>query len=397
VLKILQEVKCSWWVEDMLLRPWFLRFVLVIASLFILGVPQCSFNEIKKEQASRLPIQQEMQARKSYAEYAESLVSNAESRIKKGGDYNIKDYFADLKLLDLKMKELKANYIGDFGIISKLQDLSRLSKTKFNDTEIEVISKDYKQCLMDLRGNREEIERELKAFGISGFLLGLWSIYVILLLPALFWMIVDCYKLYEDSGWEKEERFLFPSPGRFLLMWLLYPFTFGVILWKWLKNNKQRYLAEAELRRTKKNLFGSLTEEELKRLKEFGEKNLSLSIWRQQLKTLGLRPRHCLVTALVATLIISLLPGISRAEKKNDNVGVALEQIVKNHAARSDIADDSQIQLYNGGLQDDVAVVGKNSFEPQEISVFIKECENILRLQEVSRRIFHVPLFGYSF
>lgn len=400
MFQLLEIVKRLWWVEDILLRPWFLKISIFLLAIFILGIPQYFVNEIKIEQVSRLPIQQEVQARRAYTEYADNLILAAKNRVKQGGDYSVKNYFADLKLVDLKLKELKAEYINDFRITAELQNLSRQSKTKFNELEITNMARDYRESLIDLRTNREATEKKLKALSIADISLLLWGIYISLLLPALFWMAVDCYKLHEESSWEKENRFLFPSPVRFLLMWLLYPFTFGIILCKWLKNNKQRYLAEAELRRTKQNLFGSLSEVELQRLKDFRKNNLSLSVWRQQLRQLGLKPQHCFAAALAVTVFLSVLPSISKAETKVKNLlpETAWEQVVDQgqHLARMRISDDEQSQ--NNAGQQDKADIFVEFFNLKIFFVekLIEIQKSLLMLKEVYFHIDHVPLFGYS-
>jgi hypothetical protein len=222
-------------------------------------------------------------------------------------------------------------------------------------------------------------------------------LYVKMMPFAFLLFVIWLYEFYCRYGrWEKKQETPFPDPLRFLLVLLGYPLVFAFFTWKSMEEKGRNIVAQAELRRTKRDLFGALSREELSWLKEFKENNLSLSVWKKHLASLNLKPRHCLVAAIIATLVISLLPAVSQAE-----VGVSAKdcfhQIVWMQGGSIHIGIGHDGQDHSTSQQDNmVALVEDFNLDTVLPASTHKIQKVFLRLEKLCREIYHVPLCGYS-
>jgi|GEM_PF-4537485 len=178
------------------------------------------------------------------------------------------------------------------------------------------------------------------------------------------------------------ERRKFPSPLYFLLMVGFYPITIPIIL-------NRRWSAEAEIRRRSDNLFRSLSEEEIERIKKFSLGLLSSAGFREQLKG---DPKHSYLLALVATLVIAVIPA-TKVLAGGPKIllgfsGMALVQtLADDHLARDKISDDK------GGLSTDCS---KIFWEPifHDPLLFCARWfseKSFFRLRRIVFEISHVP------
>ena len=400
--KFVEVVKRSWWVEDVMLRPWFLKLILLIILTFVLGLPQACYKMFREDMArnSNISFEERMKREKILDVYFSEKLNQAKEKDQKIGGYTAIDYFADLKDIHIKEKEV-GGQVNPWRINGELQEISRKNlKTKKDWAALEKAREDYKEFIDPARESSEKARAEMITLGPIGILKWFAKLYLVILPWAFFWLLVVAYQIYDDERWKKEKEFIFPNPWRFVLLLIFYPVFFIWNIWVTMKKESINFVARAEILRTKINLFGSLSEEELQRLKNFRENNLSLSVWRQQLKALGLKPRHGLAAAMAATLLISFIPNLAQAETKAKTKSflpeTAWEQVVDQgqHLARMSISSDNQSQN-NAGQQD----VGFLIFEPFNLQVvlscsFNKIQKKLLRLKEFCRHIDHVPIFS---
>lgn len=384
-------------------KPWVARLCFILALLFYVGLPQLCWKtylqEMEREEKKQT-LEERKRTSDEYYAFIKSKLAAANKKISEGHEYRPRDYFHDLKDIHSKEKELGWSG-GDFDELGEIiKSKLRSSKAdKQYEKEIEEAREDYKRFIDPAEKDREKIHAYLVQLGWVG-IMSWFLLFYLKLMPFALLLLTS----WIHQRQEEEEGFLWPKPSRFLLILLFYPLIISYVCFKYLEKKEQHYLAEAEFRRTKQNLFGSLSEEEIRRLKEFRDNNLTLSAWREHLSSLGLKPKHSLAAAMAVTLLIALVPVLAQAETKDKAKEilpkVALEQIVQNYSARMNIdGDNSCFHLQKDGSGQDYQAQGcifeLINFEPQIIVVFLLLQKTILRLKEVCRQIFHVPLFGY--
>jgi len=395
--KFVEVVKRSWWVEDVMLRPWFMKFVLLVVLTFILSWPQACYKMFREDMArnSKISFEERIEREKILDAYFSEKLNQAKEKDQRVG-YTAVDYFADLKDIRTKEKEV-GGQVSPWRINGELQQIGRKNlKTKKDWAALEKAREEYKEFIDPAREPREKARAEMITLGPIGIVKWLVKLYLVILPWAFFWLLVVAYQIYDDDRWEKKRQFLFPNPWRFVLLLIFYPVFFIWNIWVTMKKESINFVARAEIRRTKINLFGSLSKEELQRLKNFRENNLSLSVWRQQLKALGLKPRHGLAAAMAATLLISFIPNLAqagtKAVKNSFDQRVVLEQVVQNHTARADI--DNGQSGYHYDNADQVMLVEDDDRAPRFVYHIFHLHVIILRFKEICRQIDHVPIYS---
>ena len=371
----------------------------MIILTFILGLPQACHQMIKEDLArnSNISFEERMHREKILDAYFSEKLNQAKEKDQAVG-YTAVDYFADLKDIHTKEKEV-GGQISPWRINRELQEIGRKNlKTKKDWAALEKAREDYKEFIDPAREPREKARAEMITLGPIGILKWFAKLYLAILPWAFFWLLVVVYQIYDEERWEKKRQFLFPNPWRFVLLLVFYPVFFVWNIWKFVKKESEHFVARAELQRTKRNLFGSLSEKDLQRLKNFRENNLGLSVWRQQLKTLGLKPRHGLAAAMAATLMISFVPNLAQAEARAKNFlpETAWEQVVHQgqHLARMSIANNNQGQNYAGQQNGADIFVEFFNLKIFFIEKMIGIQKTMLRMKEFCRHIDHVPIYS---
>lgn len=290
-----------------------------------------------------VPVNQEKQLQKELAfrGFSDKVIKEAENAKARGHEFYPQKYFENLRIVECKRRELGLDVQLQYYVLAQLRSLMQSSIEKqYNTEEFNTALRDYKDFVDPARESRANVRAKISKLGLAGILHWFFRLYLMTLPLALILYLL----------WIREERqkLEMPNPFRFMLLLILYPYVLGHFLFEWIKQGSREVYAEAELRRTKKQLFTYLSDEELTRVKSFARSNLSFSCWKMQLAKTGLRPRHGLVLALVVTFVFLMLPRPSKAEVRGAKMirdgGIVLEQMTTTHLPRmSTDADGSQI------------------------------------------------------
>jgi len=319
-------------------RPSMIRFMLILAFFFNLVGTDGLKNMVASLKAdgnhANMPIQERLMHQHEFNTLIEELVKQAEAKYSRGQVYSPTDYFGDIQKIDA-IKHAADNGVPlNEGLIFRLRELAMKSlKHGYTEEDMYRASNEYKDFRSGAAEGREKTKSKLREMGFLGVLLWLIIFYLKNLPLALILYLV----------WIREENggFKFPRPLRFLLALVLYPIIISRTVWCWLRKEGRELYAEAELRRTKKQLFTYLSDEELTRVKGFANSSLSFSHWKMQLAKSGLKPRHGLALALVVTFVFLMMPRPKEVEAKKVGPGciqsVVLEQIAKSSLPRMSI------------------------------------------------------------
>lgn len=385
-----------------ILKPWFLKLCLLFFLVFFIGLPQSCW-QLHKESTAKVPkiSKEEFFERQIVLDkYMEEKVINAKKNNSHGKVYTATDYFNDLKDFSRKVKELGLDGLGAIPSVSELQQISRESlKTTADFAALEVAKKDYQEFIDPGGKSSKKAQAEFNSLINSLGWKNVLTWLVLMYFKIMFFAFCYFSILIFENNKEKRQR-LFPNPIRFLLLLMIYPAVIGYLIYKWLQKKERHYLAEAEYRRTKQNLFTYLSPEEIQKIKKFRESTLSLRSWREQLAASGLKPQHSLALALVVTLLVSFIPSLTQAETKKEGScqhKVCLQQVVDQYAARISIEDDQPAHGFNHDWQDRMpATFEENDFNPIVTIWYLKILEKVFQLENVCRQIDHIPLYGYS-
>ncbi len=388
----------------LIFRPWFIKLCLLVLFPLYMGWYQAAWQMIESEGKHENSIEQ-LQLAQQQRIYCRSLVDLAKNKVATGGVYSSLDYFADLKAAHAEKTRIGLKLPGSDSTFLLLHDLSksRLMSLKGEELRIEMSKteearKDYEGLIDPAEPARQEVFVKIRALGWTGTLVWLLFLYLKIMPFAGALFLVW---LFENQ--EQKREFLFPDPIRFMLSLIIYPITIGRVFGKWLVCKEREYRAEAELRRTKENLFVYLSADEVQRIKEFGKSSLSIFSWQKCLVNSGLEPRHSLSAALAVTMLLSLVPVLAQAEEIQEKEGGCLSEIIwaqsmepGQHLARMSLEDDGQSQLNGNGQQDKLLVLGELFDIRPVFAGFYKVQEIGLYIKKFCRQIEHVPIFGYS-
>lgn len=381
-------------------RPWFMKICLLALFFIYMGGHQFiwqthkSMNYVNRQDYSA----DQLQLNQIYSNYLESTLDLAKKKVAAGDVYTPADYFTDMKLAYQKKIEIGLKLPGpDFFIFPQLNELTKnylknLSRKKLKAEMIkaEGYAEDYKEFIDPGRVPREKTFNELKSLGWQKIFIWLLFVYLKVMPFAFILFLIWATEIWED------EKLHFPKPFRFLLLLIFYPIIIVWVLIKNLKREARDYLAEAEYRRTKQNLFSCLSEQEIQKIKDFKASTLSISIWWKQLTDLGLKPKHCLASALIVTLLINFFPILSQAEKKGRNA--CLSEITSGqtnqHLARMSIDNDHGNSGWDDWPDKPPICFEMNDLSPIIIIWILQIRKKYFRFKKVCRQIDHVPLYS---
>lgn len=103
-------------------------------------------------------------------------------------------------------------------------------------------------------------------------------------------------------------NFRFRNPLAFAFLLAIYPIVLAYVFVVWARVKGRTLMAEAELRRTKQNMFSFLSEDEMGQVWKIVNGGVPLKLWRAVLAERGLPLRHGIAIAIVATIALSLVP-----------------------------------------------------------------------------------------
>jgi hypothetical protein len=308
-----------------------------------------------------------------------------------GIPYTPDNYFMDMNDIFGIQKTLGVS-VSIHESMSSLREIMQrgLGKQFFQKDLIEARAK-YSEVEKAEANQYEEVRGKVKQFTWTGFFLFFFWLYFKNYLPVFL-----LYLIWMRENKDNEHGRSFPNPLHFLWRIVAHPYYLSRVFWKWFVTRGREFVYEAELRRTKENLFVYLTEREERRIKNFAKNGLPIQVWRDLLTLRGLRPVHSLAAALAVTLIFTLLPrpveAKSKPMKQFDPVSVSW-QVFSYHLPRMAI-DDGQTDLKIPGV-----ICGEKAFrkEPLDSPYFpdvsrLTILRTIFRFQEVWREIVHIPL-----
>ncbi len=224
----------------------------------------------------------------------------ARQKIKQGEDYTITDYFEDYTDIQLFADSTGANVPIMEGI-TQLQQLSELYLRKTPDRTDAITAAQEKFSDRTDPGWRERQKASQESWKQFSFWAWLGENLLLQYLRNFFiaLILLLCW-IYDDN----KKRLQLLSPLSFIVCLLLYPITIGYVWWM----KTRDFLNEVEVRSRRVKLFGLLSKEERAIVERL--KGLTLREVRLELNAMGMRRKHCYVVALLAVIIIELLPNI---------------------------------------------------------------------------------------
>ncbi len=198
-----------------------------------------------------------------------------------------------------------------------------------------------------------------------------------------------------ESRSSKNESLNSRNPIAFSLLLIFYPITFIYVLVSWMIIKRREWFAEAELRRTKKNMFSFLSKDEMGQIRRFARSGTSLEVWKKQLKANGLTLNHSFTAALTVTVILSATPNKCSAEKNNflGKFDVQIMQQLPRMCIDEDDSSgkDTSITVFQDALYEFV----EYSFIP--IVNRLKIIKNLFFKWILEKTIYHIPKMAIRF
>ena len=387
------------------LRPSMIKFMLLLLFFCNVigweGAKKFYYSTPPLTKGSKFSPQEELRRKASVENYILSLIASANERRRYGKIYSPYDYFQDLKLISNKEKELEVPQHCNSLLVCQLQNISLQFVGKrhpYSYEDIEKAKNMYPEFKDPAHESRKEVFTHLREMG-WGILGWFWLLYL-KTLPLVFIL----YLLWAKEEQDYSEKFLLPKPLRFCLLLITYPFVIGYFIFRGLQVDGRKIYAEAQLRRTKK-LFAHISEEEQEKIKAFAKSKLSLSHWKEHLSELGLKPRHCLASALMVTLVFVFVIRPAEASAKSvksfSGSAATLRQMGSSQNPARMSIDDKKIQpeksswTWERGVGDMLA----QTYE----FVAALSCSSFLHntfreiINEFIWEIFHIPLSTVGF
>lgn len=224
-----------------------------------------------------------------------------------------------------------------------------------------------------------DAEKHVEWSAVSKWLFGQYKKnFILALILLLLWLIES-----------RKGKFSFRNPFTFLLLLIFYPITLAYFVYAWVKIKAKELYAEAEIRRTKQNLFSILSKDEIDKIRQFAQSKISAKKWRGSLVSgSGIFFRHSFATALTVTIILFIIPEqVTNASMKNqcnakiNNITASISQ----HLPRMDTGDNDRLDT----LSDFLSEMYVFEFYPLIRKFF--PISPPLCIKEVKRKICHIP------
>ncbi len=204
--------------------------------------------------------------------------------------------------------------------------------------------------------------------------------------------------------WYKEKGTLrISNPLSFVISVIFYPIVIGLVIYEVFSEGSRYYLAEAELRRTKKKMFAILSPDEIADLRRFAKsRGLTLDDWRNYLGNQGLKPQGIMISSLVVTILLTAIPRISLGQEKGASRAgnSAIENVMMAYCSSNQPPPDSNLQDQGSGMSSPTAIAyffdWLYEFDwSMTKPTFIKPTTKKVYLPVVIRKIEHVPYFSF--
>lgn len=297
-----------------------------------------------REGKSKLPTREQQLAKFSeYQSLVEKLLQEAKDWQATGQLYTFDQYYPHLLQIDLKEEEL--GYFAHTtasGPDQLLQMAGQSLKHGYTREQQEVAFAKFKKQSPRFRTEPPEVTKSREVFFAAirsgAFNHALWRLYL-----KDLWLAGLLFLIWTSEGEKKRKHWAIPNPFYFVLALVFYPLVIAYVFWRWLQETSGRLFAEAELRRTKDKLFAPFDDTDLERLQKFIQSRAHIAAWRQELRNQGLRPRHSLAAALLATAFLMVL-GLSAREAVAKTLPFGANvaaQTLGQHLPRMALGDDA--------------------------------------------------------
>ncbi|MFA5131559.1 MAG: hypothetical protein WC467_04020 [Patescibacteria group bacterium] len=312
----------------------------------------------------------------------------------KGNKYSPDDYFNDLYEVTKLKKSLKGVMNNcNFELLSLSQE--NLKKGFFDNKDVDAARSVYKEKIDPGSEEREKLKVEMtKKYFWPNVRIWLWHFYLknlpLAFILFLFW-------------WYQEKNNLkISNPLSFVISLIFYPLTIALVIREALSEKSRYYLAEAELRRTKKKMFSMLSTNEVDDLRRFAKsRGISLKDWKAYLQNQELEAQHLLVPSLLVTLFLVSIPRVSFSQESSPSLSssIFMTQVLTINAEAppnekfqtENISQSKDFSAFSSSFTLNLAELYKTISALTLIIAWIKK----IRPQEVLRKIDHVPCFSF--
>lgn len=290
---------------------------MLLAALFLYNIGLLSLFSLLSniEETPYPPIKAD--GGKSDFQYLQEKVKHAQTM---GAAYGPEEYFSDLT--DIRLKE-KKNDFDRAAILSVQPSITKLLEVfdrNIKQAHRNLSDADYKILMSKLSSARtksQEIinpgssQRELEAnnnLHSSEF----WSEILFSLLAWLASFYLKNLPLALALLWtwwyQEKETLKVNNPISFLICLLLYPLVIGRV-WQQIIHERTRLFAmKIEFKKRQISLFSIISADEIAAMHHLAKTKLGLKNYKQELDARGLIIRHALVPALLATIMITIMP-----------------------------------------------------------------------------------------
>lgn len=365
------------------------KILLPILFLYNVGFFDIDFSKFFKEIGKIEPLN--IEGNKKLANFVNERVRAAE---KKGDKYSPYDYFNDLYEIETLEKSLK-NVMSYHVLANDLLILQQenMRKGLFSDYDIRVARIKYKEKTDPGNIAREELKRDMQEKTFWPNLLNwLWHFYLINLPLAFLLFLVWWY--------QEKKNFKISNPLSFFISLVFYPVIIAVVIYEAMSEKSRYFMAEAELRRTKKKMFSILSKDELEDIRRFAaSRGLTLNDWRNYLNNQDLKPRGILVSSLVVTILFTAIPKFSFSQDKSEKAKTNLFTTMITTQVN---APPGNTQLTHDEDNDQAPISSglthnlHYEFNPKNLKpIILKAWTQKFHLQEVILKIEHIPYFRF--
>ncbi len=365
------------------------KILLLLLFLYNVGFFNINFSQKIRESFSIVPLNVEGEQKMI------QLVNERKSVAKtKGIRYSPSDYFTDLFSVDSLQKTLTGVPNNHIDWLLNLSQ-KNIEQGYFSWQSVDKARELYKQKTDKGRNARELLKQEMNEKNFwPDFSKGLCHLYLNNLTTAFFLFLF---------WWYQEKKSLKVSnPLSFIISLIFYPLTIALVIREALSEKSRYYLAEAELRRTKKKMFSMLSANEVDDLRRFAKsRGISLKDWKAYLQNQELEAQHLLVPSLLVTLLLISVPRVSSSQERFPSLACSVfttqvltinTEAPPNEKFQTEkIFPSKDFSSLSSSWTLNLAEFYKTISALTLIIAWIKK----IRPQEVLRKIDHVPCFSF--
>jgi hypothetical protein len=366
------------------------KILLPILFLYNIGFFNLDFPKFFNEIGKTEPLN--IEGQKKLAKFVNEKVKVAE---KKGDKYSPHDYFSDLYEIEKMEKSMKG--VMSYHVLANqllILQQENMRKGLFSNYDITVARTKYQEKINPGSIARAELKRDMQEKTFWPNLRNwLWHFYLVNLPLAFLMFLVWWY--------QEKKNFKISNPLSFAIALIFYPIIIALVIREALSEKSRYFVAEAELRRTKKKMFSILSKNEIEDIRRFAtSRGLTLNDWRNYLGNQGLKPQGILVSSLVVTILFTAIPRFSfsqdKAERAKTNLFTTMLTTQVNAPPSTTCLahdeDNNQAPVSASGIIGYIFY----EFNPKNLRpIILRVWTQKFHLQEVILKIEHVPCFCF--